>query len=384
MTTKRTEWIDCLKFFAILSVVIHHGYGGFYHKWWIVFLTQFSVPVFVFLGGANMYQSQERSISVSYCKDVFRRLKALFVPYLIVTAAIVFFQVRQVHLIKIWDYAIHFSGSAQFYFILFYAQLILISRVLYAIIYACKTSKNNILCYIVSILFMSFVCAFLYRHSFVLEVHGGGKFLFGASFLLLYFVGMIFGAYYKDVKWNKWVALIVFCCSIIATFFYAYYLYKKGFTIDNTIIKVFGNGNPPGLNSMFFAFLVCLVGWSANEFIDGFSLAFAFKFRTGFAILGRHTLYVFLMHCFVYAFFFNSKYGRVLGDNIWIRRCFYIPAEIFLPIMFEVYVRHFFSFFQSLVDNAKQLTAKNPLGKKLLKLAIGTGALLLLLFILYK
>ncbi len=352
--SQRAEWIDCLKFISILGVIIQHSYMIlFSHKTSIVDATQFSVPLFVMLGGMTGFASQKRRIDSPYFQDAFRRLKQLLVPYLICVAAITSYECDKFDLLVFIKKAVFFTANSPHYYILFYAQLILAARILYCAIDICLNSKKAFLWHAASLASAALASAFFMRYTFILDVHGGGKYLLGGTFFFIYFAGMTFGAYYKKINLSKKSALILLIASFLIAPLYALFFHKKGLIIDNAL-RFFGSYNPSGPTFIIYAIIVLIFGMSLNQVIDDYNIKVLSKARTLVAKLGKHTLYIFLFHYFIYTFFHNSKIGPLVEENIWIKRIFYIAAEISIPIAIECFVNYVLSFFKSLIDSSRK------------------------------
>lgn len=150
----RVVWIDFLKVLAIFAVFVDHTNNFLYTNQRIAYLSYFSVTLFVLLSGINSYSSYERktqrgkNISWKTCEGI--KLKKIILPYIIATGCYLIFNFKVLDLKTFISSLLNFNASPPFYFIVFYAQLIVITRPLYYLIKSTSELKrpSNIYIYI--------------------------------------------------------------------------------------------------------------------------------------------------------------------------------------------------------------------------------------------
>ena len=181
------------------------------------------------------------------------------------------------------------------------------------------------------------ICVLSYfttNYTNILNVYGGGGKLFGGTYLILLYLGMIVGAY-KDFlpkKRNLLLAIVFFVLVVLWWRFEC----KNNFAIDRKI--PFGGGfNPPSVSSITMALLI-------SGFVYNFVTFFKEKKIIGklcimCAFLGTHTLYIFLYHRF-FLDYILCRYNLFCG-NIWLKRFAYFSMMIFGSILIGLIVKNF-------------------------------------------
>ncbi len=199
---ERIVWVDCLKLLACLAVFVDHTYGFLYSNPYILYASYYSVPVFIFLSGMTGYESNNKHISERYKDDMERKLSRILIPYAIATAMYILYVNRFFDLKTYILSLLQFDASAPFYFLVFYIQLVMIGRGLYKLIELTEKKTYFQWIYLIETIILILVSSLMMRFTYVLPVHGGGKYLFGGTYLVIYFWGMLFGKYNKKVAWG--------------------------------------------------------------------------------------------------------------------------------------------------------------------------------------
>ena len=133
----------------------------------------------------------------------------------------------------------------------------------------------------------------------MLDIGGGGGKLFGGSYLICIYVGMLIGKHYKRLISRKSILVLVTGTGICACFVVLLWRIngKYGFFLDNAY-GIFGEGiNPPGLQLIPYAISVTFLLFFGVSLLEIFSKNILINSLIEFgSLLGRHTLYVFLFH----------------------------------------------------------------------------------------
>lgn len=331
----REIWIDCLKTFSILAVFTDHTNGFLYKNQTIAYMSYFSVSLFVLLGGITSYMSNKRHEELTWLQDIGRKLKGILVPYAIAMAIHLFFQFKVLDLKTYLKVLIEFGGvefTSPFYFIVFYLQLILVSRCLYRIINWTEGKKWYKIWFIFELVIALLFSAICIQYTYILPVHGGGQYLFGGTYFMIYYLGMIIGRYYQEVKWNQTISLVVCIISAITMSCWVLFISNNRLAIDNKL-KYFGGFNPPGISFITYAILVFVFGWSLDNVINLFNLKRIRRIESYISTIGKYSLYIFLFHLLIINNIRNSQIGILIERaNIWIIRLVYLVAVIIISI----------------------------------------------------
>jgi hypothetical protein len=243
----REQWIDCGKFFAISAVVVDHVNGFLYTNQLIALSSYFSVTLFVLLSGVTSFYSNRNHMQENQSRITRRRVRSIFVPYAVATAV---YQLLGEGVIDLKTYLIHvlnFDYIGPFYFVAFYIQLVVLSPLLYYFVTLFDKRRYSALYHGAFILILLVVSAFSIRHTNMFNIHGGGRYLFGGTYLVLYYLGMLFADKQTKrratSKIKTYLLLILSGGGLIAWFVFMSF---KAFAID--LYLPFGNGfNPPSI-----------------------------------------------------------------------------------------------------------------------------------------
>lgn len=300
MEGRREHWIDCLKVIAILAVLVDHTKGILYTNEMIRFASYYSVSLFVILGGITGYQSNKKHIKEPYVKNVVRQIGSLIVPYAVATAVYLFYNNKSLNLKEYLLALGNFTASGPFYFVLFYVQLLVISRFLYLVVEVTGKSPYAKILYIIEVV-VSIVCSwFFIKYTYVLPVHGGGQFLFGGTYFTLYFLGMLLsgpmvkrgGQQLLNLKVNLLVSMVLF----IATVAWFLFIYHDQCQIDLILSRKLGYHNPPGISFSLYALLVLMFFWSVFRILKFLDNGFVNILIRVLGYIGKYSIYIFLYH----------------------------------------------------------------------------------------
>ncbi len=296
-------WINCLKAIAIIAVVVDHTNGLLYSNRYIAQGSYFSVTLFILLSGYTTYLSvvnkNSNEIDISL-KAVLRKILPLIKQYLFATFVVLIFTYRVFVLTDYINFALKFNISSPYYFILFFLQLKLITPLLLKIAKNTNKFKLQILIDIAILLFLFVVAAICINRTFILPVHGGGAYLFGGTYLPVYYMGMLINKYNmlekisNKVKSFILVPLIVFWCIWI------YLMANAILKMDVILQPFFGAGfNPPSANFIIFASITLVLFYSIFSLLEQNRNKISKCIVKVFAYVGRNSLYVFLYHLLV-------------------------------------------------------------------------------------
>ena len=300
MAKRNVVWIDCAKFLAILGVLVDHGKGILYEGESIQYLSFFSVSAFFFLSGmTSWYSLERRGEQESLSRWVCRRLWRILVPYLAAVAVCQFFRCGyQLSLGPYVLWALNFNLEGQFYFVLVYLQLIAVAPLLYLLTLSCRGGR---FCALRRLLFLAaalIASVFSVKHTAALQTYGGGNYLLGGSFLLLFVMGMLAADMGVEIRYRNRAAVCAAVSTVILAGSAAFLLTDR-LSLDESLSGWLLRVNPPGititvysLSVLFFLFSWCSLGALQNS-------AVVDRVLSVLAWLGRYTLYIFLYHMLI-------------------------------------------------------------------------------------
>ena len=280
--TRRLNWLDILKGLAIIAVVVDHTHLP------VVRYSIYSVSMFFLILGFNAYNSIERSCDSS----IIERLKSCsrFIILYSIATIIYCFSRSEFSIQLIYEKIVYFSSSAPFYFCAIYIQISLISGLVYRLIKtACGTELLSIRavasCAILLVIFY-FISRLLQNVLLFPNLHGGGKYLFGSTYLFLTVLGMVFARFISAIE-NK--RRSVFFLSLLVLTASPFYINKIWY-------------NPP-------AFMTCV--YTVSIFLVVASAGFTWKNIASrfIMLLGKYSIHIFLYHLLVIQYLgTGSKY----------------------------------------------------------------------------
>lgn len=325
---KRTEinWIDFAKSVAILAVLTDHLECIVYTNHKIAIASYFSVSLFVILSGITSYISDNHH-QETWKENIIRSSRKIVIMYFVATIVYELFLRGQFDFLEFVKYLIGFNICGPFYFVLLYLQLMLINKFLFQILRYTSQKKNGIIYDMLFFIVIIAVAYYAMNHSNILSVYGGGGVLFGGTYLILYYVGMLFAKYdvfrilctSENKRAFNWIMMAGSVISAVAWWRFE--------CIDQYLIDTkipFGMGkNPPSISSSIMSILVmfgCFFTYTALNKVQLFS-----KIMSVFCYIGIHSLYIFLYHPFVLEILLKPY---ISFNNTWVNRIAYMVIMI--------------------------------------------------------
>lgn len=287
MGQKRLVWLDFLKGLAILAVVINHVFDSrvpICPSGLICELSFFNVSLFVMCGGvsASMSFGKCKEPSCKWGKSV-SRIASLLGYYTIALALTRIVYTGRLDLDSFLSTWISFP--AQFYFVLFFCELLLVAPIVYALLLKYRDKYFKSLGCVIGIMLVAFYCMFFTK---IPQVYGGGGCLLGGSYLFLFTLGSFFAL---NVQLSVKKTLIGIASLMMIPLMVALAL---KFSMGGSCGLVWAL-NPPGLLRIGYA-LSLFVGFYALLRVRCIQSS---RVVQGFAWLGRHSLDIFLYHMIV-------------------------------------------------------------------------------------
>ena len=320
------KWLDAAKGIAILAVLVDHLGGILYSNTMISVCSYFSVTVFVFLAGITSYYSSERHKEDDSKNEIIRKVKGIFIPYIIATGVYQVVINRRFDLFDCLSHIIKFNSTPPFYFVVFYIQLMIISPYIYRLINHWKTKIAHGIILVLTII-ISIICI---RYTFILDVWGGGKYLFGGSYLFVFLLGEMSAHYGLPLQKKRNVVKTVMAVGAVIICMIWLGLYR--FKLDNIIKKPFGEGvNPPGVTLMLYGGCIVIALQYIFSYIEISKSIVLRVIYDNLSFIGNYSLYIFLYHKVVLDYFLI----RINISNVWMKRVIYIVAMIGIPILIK-------------------------------------------------
>lgn len=335
------KWINIAKFIAIMAVIIDHVNGILYDNPIFAWLSYFAVTVFIFLSGVTSFYSNQRHYKDNFFKDLIRRIKGIAIPYIIATA------IYQFATYRFWDlktfiyHLLHFNISGHFYYILVYLQLIIISPLLYRMIMICMNKKRKLL-YVVALgCIILGICVLSVNYTYIINIYGGGKYLFGGSYLIIFYFGMLFASYGRiSITFRKKIGLAIF--SLLYTICCFMFLYHDQLKIERFFW--FGDGlNPPGVSLILYSMGVVIFLFSFFSAICEIQNKYIESIINALSWLGEFSLYIYLYHMLILRILECVNNNILLIPYI-LKIPVYLVLMIGMPILGKLFGKKIFSY----------------------------------------
>ena len=246
---QRETWLDLFRVTAILFVLIDHIYDGrIFDNHSLVRISNCSVSLFVLATGVTSYWQFRRKSS--YNKIVLKKLFRIVIPYFIAALIHYLILADEKSVVSFFIHLIRFDIVEPFYYVALYIQLVLVSPVIYCLMnLECRRlSHNNVEALLLAgLLVVSIITT---NHAFFPWIILSGGKLFGGTFIVVLYLGMLLGEHFDKIdrtllvnKGYEKCALIVICLLIP----WALFLCVDDLHFDSFL--PFGEGfNPPGFH----------------------------------------------------------------------------------------------------------------------------------------
>ena len=307
----RKNWVDIGKFFAIMAVLVDHTSGTLYESEYIAWLSYFSVELFILLMGITTYWSFYKGDD-TLGRKVFKRIKAIFIPYVIATIIYSTFLYGAMDIEKILHHIFYFDASLHFYYVSLYIQLLLISPIMFAIIKKCHLHKKSkrVVCYLCILLTLYLLANRTTNYSNVCNIFGSGGKLFGGSEIILLFIGMVLSSELKEK--DRTIKYSVIGLMMSSTIYFGMWLFMARYGLRLDTYFHLGEGfNPPGISLIVYAISVLGIVYFGVYFIVKMRCHFIEMIVKFMEYIGKHTLYIFLYHSLLIRCIFIEKISPV-------------------------------------------------------------------------
>ena len=324
------RWVNIGKCIAIIAVMTDHMAEVVYSSSGFQSITFFSVTLFILLMGVTTYWSFENS-EVPAWKKVVSRIRKIVVPYIIAVFIFHCLANRGFDWDIYIDTLVHFNASGPHYYVLLYILLVLMSPIVYRLIgFINKKSKvANIVIALALGLGFALIARFANEYSNFSNVYAIR--LFGGSYLLVLYIGMLIGKYCRKWKINGWKQIAAVVSSLVLVGVLIAVIFTNGFILDiyNPLGSVI---NPPGITLLIYAVIVMLSIYLLDKLIVSKGGKIINRIADGVAYVGKHTLYIFLYHRLFLDYFLLHFFVSLITP---VRIVLYILAMIVGSIVIE-------------------------------------------------
>ena len=293
MDKKQVVWINCAKLIAILAVMTDHVYSILAPGASFQYVTWFSVSLFILLSGMTAFMTGDKLEGMSWLRSFWSKSRKILTAYLAAVLVYELIAVRSFDLLSYLNLLVHFNASGPLYFVALYLQLMLLCKPLFMLIKKMPAGRKGIFAEILVGGIIVAGSVFTTNYTNILDIYGGGGKLFGGTYLILFYLGMLAAKHRWFFSSDCKKAAICLGCAGPAMLLWAFFIGHDRLNID--LFLPFGAGlNPPGLSLMVMAFLVLVVCYGFFTLLGLCTPGRKLTMAAG--ALGRHTLYLFLYH----------------------------------------------------------------------------------------
>lgn len=331
----RVKWIDCAKAIAIIAVVVDHCKGTLYSNPYIQESSYFSVSLFVLLSGMTTYIANSKCGGVNWHTQL-KQLGKIMLQYALAVFVVLSVTAHFFDFKTYLQYIVSFDIYRPYYFLLFYIQLLLISPILIHWCKFCDFRKYKYAWHIITLLVLIWLSSIFIRYTCILPVYGGGKYLAGGTYIVLYYLGILF---IKLDLFNKCIQkrrMFILMGSLLLCVIWVYGRMHSLFKVDEKLSPWFGGGiNPPGFELIIFSLLVLFALYCFFSLLEE-KIQWSDMIIKLFSQIGKNTLHIFMYHLLILRTILAYA-PTFLLNNIWIRRVIIFFPTLILPTIIATF-----------------------------------------------
>ena len=266
-------------------------------------------------------------------KHTLRKCLKILIPY---SVAVFVFEIADDYCFSLSNYLtklIHFNAVLAHYYVLLYLQLMILAPILCWLAITYRKAIQTILIFAILII----ISIYTTNYTDLLSVYGGGGVLFGGTYLLLFYFGMIVSRERDFFERIGRFAYGIIPLIIALIVLWVRFICHDRLRLDSKLM--FGRGyNPPSVSFSVYAVLVFLLLILLGSICV--KPCFLTRVLGRISILGKHTLYIFLYHML-----FLSNNDRLmrklhiidfLNNNMWMKRIWLFTMMICGSILIEM------------------------------------------------
>ncbi len=335
---KQMKWLNFAKLAAIIAVITDHTNGYLYSNQDIAKASYFSVSLFIIISGMTSYLSNLKR-EETWIESIIRNCKKICIAYIISAVIYEIIRFNSFDFSSYLNRLVYFRASLPHYYVLLYIQLMIANRILFNLIKKFESSKYSVLFEIITFLIIVIISSYTTRYTNILNVYGGGGRVFGGTYLIIYYLGMLIMKYKIFEKTSYLKSITCFVGGSIAWFIWWRYLCETGSIVDSYF--PFGNGkNPPGVSLMVLGTFTLFACYGFFTLLE--KIKFASILVDLISWLGNRTLYIFLYHSLFLKYFLIPYFYL---QNIWIMRIVVFSiifvGSLLLEYVIEIAIKNF-------------------------------------------
>lgn len=348
---QQISWLNGAKFVAIMMVMLNHTVGILYTNPYIDVASHCSTSLFVILSGMTSYISGLHHPKSGWGGGI-HSCRSIVSAYCIAVVVYVITITHEFDFLEYLRYLVNFNISGPHYFVLLYIQLMVVSGFLFNLLQKCpRTTKGY---FFETLIMVSIIVLSIWttNHTNIMNVYGGGGKLFGGTYLILFFFGMLVMKH----RWLEEITLIKSAAAFIISGTIWFIVWR--YACMNGCAKLdsyapFGSGyNPPSITHMSFA--VCMLFISFGVFTLLEQTKYMNKVSAFICGVGKHTLYIFLYHRLILDYFLLRYMADLRNKNICLARVLFFLFMIGGSVLIEKCTGYILKFVRWLFNNQKE------------------------------
>lgn len=272
----QSDWINIVKFIAMIAVLIDHVQGYLYYSDTVRLLSWYSVSLFVLVAGIVSYRSMQRwkaqeenKGKIGGIKYYLKRTRSLIVAYVIAVIVYRIILTGGLNVDRFVYWLLHFNVTAPHYYVFLYLQLMVVCEPLYMFLSSISDNAKGKMIQIVSMMAVALLSFFCSEHTNIMGMYGGAGKIFGGTYLLLFYFGMVLEHNHllPDRTNSRARTIILFVLSGACLGVLIEGMVRMGDLFLDLRFPLFGTPvNPPGFTLMLYSTAILLFLLCASVF----------------------------------------------------------------------------------------------------------------------
>ena len=190
----------------------------------------------------------------------------------------------------------------------------------------CNRRKKSYIWHGATVILLGYISSLTIHYTYILPLHGGGRYLFGGTYLLLYYIGILF-ANFRLFCFSKGKRKAIFLLAFCSWFVWWILICSGKLPFDSWFAAYWGEGfNPPSVQFMVFAIIMLVVCYSFFSLLEEGKCVITKNIIYVITLVGKNTLYIFMYHLMIQHMIRGCV--PVVYTNIWTLR-----FGVFLPML---------------------------------------------------
>lgn len=195
---------------------------------------------------------------------------------------------------------LNFNIQGPYYFLVFFIQLVAIAPILIQWNMWYTRQKHVILYHVLTFFVLGIIATIAINYTYILPVHGGGQFLLGGTYLLLYYLGItLAGSHIFEIQ-NKKILGITTIVLLGIWIIWIILMHNQLLPFDKWMEGYWGYGfNPPSVQFMIYGIISLFLFYAMFSFLQQLGKSIIIVALKIIAWFGKYTLYIFMYHLLV-------------------------------------------------------------------------------------